>query len=169
MVSGICDSPTWHVGYTWVTLSMLERQEAAAEAEKVRRNAIRKMAVFAILFAGWQVSYVLTFSGVGDRVRTVDAVRSIAFLVWVVALLALFATGGAMFRRRRLRPFLDDERAVTLRAASYRAGFWVMIALCIIGYVATLWLTIRAVDVAHLVLSGGVLAVLSTQVMLERG
>ena len=92
-----------------------------------------------------------------------------AFLVWVVALLALFATGGAMFRHRRLRPFIDDERAVALRAVSYRAGFWAMIGLCMIGYVATLWLEIRAVDVAHLILSGGVLAVLSTQLVLERG
>jgi hypothetical protein len=126
------------------------------------------MVVFAILFLLWQISYFLFFPDLSDRVRTVDVVRTIGFLVWVIALLALFATGGAMFRRRKLRPFLDDERAVALRATSYRAGFWVMITLCIVGYMATLWLSIRAVDVVHLVLSGGVLTVLCTQVTVER-
>jgi hypothetical protein len=43
-----------------------------------------------------------------------------------------------------------------------------MITLCIVGYMATLWLSIRAVDVVHLVLSGGVLTVLCTQVTVER-
>ena len=147
----------------------MDRDETEAEADRVRRGGIRKMALFAVLFLLWQVSYLLVFPDQGDRVRTVDVVRILAFLVWVVALLALFVTGGAMFRYRRLRPFMDDERAVALRAKGYRAGFWVMIGLCILGYIATLWLTIRAVDVAHLVLSGGVFAVLVTQVMVERG
>jgi hypothetical protein len=152
-----------------VEVGQSEQQEVAAKAERVGRNAVRKMALFAILFVLWQASYFLLFPQPGGAVRTVDVVRTLAFLVWVVALLALFATGGAMFRRRALRRFLDDERAVALRAAAYRAGFWVMVGLCILGYVATLWLTVRAVDVVHLVLSGGVLAVLATQVMLERG
>jgi len=150
-------------------MSRSEQQELAAKAERVQRNALRKMALFALLFVLWQVSYFLLLPQPEGPLRSVDLVRTLAFLVWVVALLVLFATGGAMFRRRRLRPFLDDERALVLRATSYRVGFWVMIGLCIIGYIATLAFTIRAMDVVHVVLSGGVLAVLTTQVTLDRG
>lgn len=146
-----------------------ERRERQAQAEKVQRMGHRQMVVFSILFALWQLTYFLLFPDLDEGVRAVDLVRTVGFLVWVVALLALFATGGAMFRRRRLRPFLDDERAVAIRAAAYRVGFWVMIGLCILGYIATLWLTIRSVDVVHLVISGGVLGVLTTQVVLDRG
>jgi hypothetical protein len=146
--------------------SELEQKEA--EAERVERSGVRKMAVLAVLFAIWQVSYFILSTRPGENVRTVDVLRTLGFLLWVAALLTLFATGGAMFRRRRLQPFVDDERAVALRAVAYRSGFWVMICLCILGYLATLWLTLAAVDVAHVVLSAGVLTVLSTQVMLER-
>jgi Flp pilus assembly pilin Flp len=148
---------------------MFEREAAEADAERVRRHANWKMAIFSVLFLLWQISYFLLLPNRGEAVRSVDIVRTLGFLVWVIALLMFFATGGAMFKRRKLRRFLDDERAVAVRATSYRAGFWAMIALCIIGYVATLGSAIRAVDVVHLVLSGGVLAVLSTQVFIERG
>jgi heme/copper-type cytochrome/quinol oxidase subunit 2 len=157
------------VGVTFeVNMSGRERQDTEAEAERIHRGAIPKMAVLALLFLVWQVSYFVMLQDRSDQVRTVDLVRTLAFLIWVIALLALFATGGAMFRFRRLRTFLDDERAVALRATCYRVGFWVMIALCILGYLATLWMRLRAVDAVHLVLSGGVLAVLATQVSVER-
>jgi uncharacterized membrane protein len=147
----------------------MDRDDTEAEADRVRRTGLRKMALFATLFLAWQVAYLLLSSDPGERVRNVDVARVLGFLVWVMALLALFATGGAMFRYRRLRPFLGDERAVALRARACQAGFWVMIGLCMVGYVATLWLDLRVVDVVHLVLSGGVLAVLVAQLLAERG
>lgn len=149
-------------------MTKAEREQIEAKAARVQRGAIRKMAVFAALFLAWQISYFLFFPDPHSTVRAVDLVRTIAFLAWVLVLLALFATGGAMFQRRKLRPFLDDERAVAIRATAYRSGFWAMIALCVIGYAATLIIDLRAADVVHLVLSGGVLAVLVTQVILDR-
>jgi len=145
-----------------------ERQQTEAEAEQVQRAAIRRMAVFAGIFMVWQACYFLVFSDPGEHVRAVDVVRTVGLLAWVIALLGLFVSGGAWRGRRRLRSFLNDERAMALRAESYRAGFWMMVVICMLGYIATLWFTIRAVDVAHLVLSGGVLALLLTRVLAER-
>jgi hypothetical protein len=146
----------------------MDRREMEAAAERIQRGALRKMALFGAAFLIWQILYFTIFPDPDQGVRTVDIVRTAALLVWSLALLLLFATGGGAFRGRQLRRFLDDERARALRATAYRNGFWTMVAICILAYVATMLTTIRAADLAHICLSAGILSVLLSQVVLER-
>lgn len=143
--------------------------ESEAAAERIQRRALRKMAAFGAIFLVWQILYFSVFPDPGESLRKVDIVRTLAFLVWALALLVLFATGGGAFGPRGVRRFLDDERARALRSIGYRNGFWAMIAICFAAYVATMLTPVRAVDLAHICLSAGVLAVLVTQVRLDRG
>ncbi len=138
-------------------------------AERVQRGALRRMLVFAIAFTVWQVSYFTIARPSGNAVRAVDIVRTAGFLVWAAALLLLFASGGAWLAPRKVRAILDDELAQARRAASYRHGFWVMICTCFAGYVASMTTHLTAIDMAHVCLSAGVLAVLVSQLLLERG
>ena len=146
----------------------MDRRRSQAAAERIQRSALRKMTVFAIAFLVWQISYFGFFRDTGDSVRAVDIVRTAGFLAWSLALLVLFATGGGALSPRHVRQFLDDELARARRAASYRNGFWTMIATCFLAYVATMVVELRAVDLAHLTLSSGVLSVLVSQVVLDR-
>ena len=150
-------------------MSARENEVAEAEADTIQRKGVRKMAAFTLLFVVWQIAYFILLRDRADHVRTVDVVRTVGFLFWVGALLGLFVTGGAMFKHRRLKPYLQDELSLALQATCYKFGFWAMVTLCIVGYVVTLWMPLRGIDVAHLVLSSGVLAVLGMRVALERG
>ena len=127
------------------------------------------MAVSAALFLTWQVLYFAVAPDRDATVRNVDLVRSAGLLAWAGALLALFASGGTLIRRARIRDFLDDERTLALRAASYRTAFWVVIAICFAGYAAGMFTQLRAVDLAHVALSAGVLALLGSYLYADRG
>lgn len=146
----------------------MDKKESQATAERIGRRAVTKMTVFAVAFLVWQILYFAVFPDPGNTLRRVDIVRTVAFLVWSLALLRLFATGGAEFRPRDVRQYLDDERTRALRAAAYRVGFWTMIAICFAAYFATILTSLRAVDLAHVCLSAGVLSVLVSFVVLER-
>jgi uncharacterized membrane protein len=149
-------------------MSASERRDMEEAAERVRRGATKRMILFGALFVIWQAGYFILFPDTDERLRNVDIVRTVAFLAWTLALLALFASGGAILGRRRLRPFIDDERAQAVRSRSYRNGFWAMTAVAFLAYVATMIVSIRAADLAHLTLSAGVLAALISQIMLDR-
>lgn len=146
----------------------MDKRESQAAAERIGRSTITKMAVFAAAFLVWQILYFTVFPDPGDTLRRVDIVRTAAFLAWSVALLRLFATGGGVFRPRDVRRFLDDERTQAMRAAAYRVGFWVMIGICFLAYIGTMLTPLRAVDLAHVCLSAGVLSVLVSFLVLER-
>lgn len=138
-------------------------------AERVQRGALRKMALFGAAFMLWQISYFTLARPVGDTLRAVDIVRTAGFLVWSAALPMLFAKSGAAFLPRAVRAIVDDELAQARRAIGYRNGFWAMTLVNFAGYLSTMAFQLKAVDLAHIGLSAGVLTVLATQLWLERG
>ncbi len=146
----------------------MDRKQRQAAAERMTRAATLKMAFFGAAFLVWQILFFTILPDQSPSLRKVDIVRTVAFLAWSLALLLLFATGGTMFRARQIREFVNDERTQALRATSYRIGFWAMIAACFAAYAASMMIELRGLIVAHLLLSTGIIAVLGSQLILER-
>ncbi|MEO7177243.1 MAG: hypothetical protein ABIW83_00215 [Allosphingosinicella sp.] len=136
------------------------------QAERVGRKRARLFLVQATLFLGWQGFF---FSGpVEDPMRTVSAVKLSAWLVWVLLLLLLLATGGNLLRHRKLRPLLNDELTRQHRTAGYVTGFWVAVAACVALYVVEMFEPVTGREAVHIVLSAAIAAALVTFAVLER-
>ena len=139
-------------------------------AERIERRTRRILWASGILFVAWQLWFFLYYRDSPPAGRSVDQVRSIAFVVWCGALLMLVATGGGHFAGRAVRGIIDDEVTLARRAVAYRNGFWAMIALAFAGYVAAHFTGVSALVLAHLTISAGVIvAVASLAIASRRG
>ena len=114
---------------------------------------------------GWRrarVAQVLAFVFIATQVGSFDAhplnrpqmLSLSAWLCWVVGLLALLATGGALLRGRRIRALLNDEttRDHQLRAMAW--GFWTAILVALAVYVLSFFTVIAASEGVRLVITG---------------
>ncbi|HMJ92914.1 MAG TPA: hypothetical protein VK472_02310 [Allosphingosinicella sp.] len=136
------------------------------KAEKLGRSRARKFAVQGVIFAGWQGFY---FGGaMADQVRTVDSVKIGAWLVWVLVLLALLATGGGFMRSRSVRALLNDELTRANRTLAYVAGFWGAMAAGIGCYLVNLFEPVSTRQAIHAIVSIAIAAALITFALRER-
>ena len=136
------------------------------KAEKIGRSRAIMFAVQAVMFAGWQGFYY--GAAMGDQVRTVDTVKIWTWLVWVVALLAMLATGGALMRSRAIRALLNDELTRANRTAAYVAGFWGAMGAAIGCYVIDLFDPVAPREAIHAIVSFGIASALLTFAIRER-
>ena len=136
------------------------------KAERIGRSRARMFAVQAIIFAGWQGFYF--GSAFGDQVRTVDTVKIWAWLLWVVALLALLATGGGLMRSPNIRALLNDELTRANRTAAYISGFWAAMVAAVGFYVIDLFDPVAAREAIHAIVSVAIAAALITFALRER-
>lgn len=134
-------------------------------AERVSRSRARMFAVQGIIFIVWQAMF---FAGrVDNPMRNVDTFKISAWLVWVVALLLVLATGGALLRGRGIRRLINDELTKLNRARSFAVGFWAA-ALAGIGlYIVTMFECVTGREAIHFILSAGIGAALLTFAMRE--
>lgn len=145
----------------------LEEQERLAARIEQRTDRILKTS--GLMFLAWQASYFAIFNQPHHPLRAVDIVASAGYVAWAAALLMLIATGGGLFRTAEVREILDDERARLHRASAYRNGFWTMLVVALAAYVAAQVTELSAALLAHVSLSSGVLAAVTTLVYLRRG
>ena len=135
------------------------------KAERIGRSRARLFAAQAILFASWQGLY---FGVMDDRMRLVDTVKIWTWLVWVVALLMLLATGGGFLRSRNVRALLNDELTRANRAQAYVAGFWAAMVAAVGFYVIDLFDPVQAREAIHAIVSAAIAAALITFSVRER-
>jgi hypothetical protein len=135
-------------------------------AERIGRRRVRLFVFQAILFLSWQGLFIT--GPVEGAMRTVDAVKLSAWLVWVLALLLLLATGGGLLRNRSLRALLNDELTRSNRAKAYAAGFWAAMVIGILLFVVNLFEAVSAREAIHVTLSTAIAAALITFAARER-
>lgn len=142
------------------------RHDAAdvEKADRIGRKRARLFAVQAVLFLGWQG----TFLG-GRAVSGVPGgIRLSAWLVWSIALLFLLATGGFLLRGRKVRDLLDDEFARSHRMRAQVVGFWAAAISAIVLYILQMVEPMTAREAIHIILSTAIGAGLLTFSLLER-
>jgi hypothetical protein len=129
-------------------------------AERLGRRRARIFAVQAIVFISWQG---LFFSRpVEAPMRAVDSVKISAWFVWVLALLFLLATGGNLWRGRKVRALLNDEFTRRNRLQAYVAGFWAAAISAIGLYLIGLFDAVTAREAIHFILSAAIASALIT-------
>ena len=118
-------------------------------AERLSRRRARIVTVMALMFLAMQAHY---FSMPEVATRPVDQFKIAAWLVWALALLALLANGGGLFRRG-LRPLMNDEttRAHRQKASSY--GFWAAVGTLVGLYVVGMFEPVSGREAVHVTLS----------------
>lgn len=136
------------------------------EAERIGRWRARMFAAQAVLFISWQGTFFVT--PLQEPLRTVDAVKLAAWLVWVAALLLLLATGGSLFRGRGLRALLNDEFTRRNRAQAYVAGVWAAVISAVGLYLIDLFDVVATREAIHFILSAAIASALITFAVLER-
>jgi hypothetical protein len=134
-------------------------------AERLSRRRARMMPVMAVLFLSGQTIFAI---GPDDPIRTVDQVKVAAWLVWALALLLLLATGGAVFRRRKVRDLMDDEATRAHRARAYAVGFWLAICTAVGIYALTAFDRVMPREAIHIILTVSLAGALLTFGILER-
>jgi hypothetical protein len=135
-------------------------------AERIGRSRARLFALQALLFLTWQGLFLS--EGGEAAIRTVDAVKVSAWLVWTLALLALIATGGGLMRPKAVRALLNDELTRANRAQAYRAGFWAA-SVCGVGlYILSLIEPLGGREAVHFMLSAAIGSALITFAVGER-
>ena len=135
-------------------------------AERIGRRRARLFAVQAILFISWQG---LFFSRPAEApLRAVDSVKISAWFVWVLVLRLLLATGGNLFRGRKVRALLNDEFTRRNRAQAYVAGFWAAAISAIGLYMVDLFEAVTTREAIHAILSAAIASALVTFAARER-
>ena len=123
-----------------------------------------------------QVFYVLTivfFAGQGVYFGAPEATRDSpprvgAWLILVLLMLVLLATGGFLIRGRAVRNLLNDESARANRIAAQAVGFWATILALMAVYVESMFDPVTLNQAVHIVGTIGVGAALLTFATRER-
>ncbi len=135
-------------------------------ADRLSRIRARMMLALAAIFVTQQGAYLM--ARVEGGARTVDHVKTGAWLVLSIVLLLLLATGGAWLRPRNVRALMEDEVTRANRAEAFRLGFLATMIAGILLYVVTLFEPVAGRDAIHILMSIGLVAALIRFGMLER-
>src|SRR6476661_8609486 len=92
------------------------------QAERMGRARSRIFFVLAIVFFAGQGAYFASSPATRDSHARIGA-----WLILVVLMLMLIATGGFMIRGRKVRDLLNGEASRHNRLAAQATGFWVTI------------------------------------------
>ncbi|HEX2763546.1 MAG TPA: hypothetical protein VHM92_06830 [Allosphingosinicella sp.] len=136
-------------------------------AERFGKRRVRIFFVQAVFFILWQTHfYAPSHEG---ALRAVDRFKISAWFVWVLALLLLLATGGALFRSRAVRALLNDELTRRNRTMAYVYGFWAAVGAAIGVYFVAMFEFVSAREAIHIVLSAAIGTAMLTFAFKERG
>jgi hypothetical protein len=137
-------------------------------ATRIEDRTTRILVGSGLMFAAWQICFLILFAPRAGALRRVDMVTSIAFVAWCGALLLLLATGGGAFSGRAVREILDDELARSHRARAYQNAFWALMLVTLAAYASSQLMHLDARLLAHAILSAGVLVAVGTVAFLRR-
>ena len=135
-------------------------------ADRIGRTRARVFAVQGVLFMAWQTMFLADRAG--HPVRDVATFKISAWLVWVILLLFLLATGGMLLRGRAVRHLLNDELTRMNRMRALAVGFWAAALAGIALYIVTMFECVAGREAIHVILSAAIGAALITFAALER-
>ena len=139
------------------------------ETEKLSNRRAFLMMLMASAFLIWQVPAMDYFDGLGEtEIRRVDIVGMVGGVAWMIALIALFATGGRKSGSPETRAALEDELVKANRASAVKAGYIVMLGIAALMFALSLFNPVTGRDSAHMVLVAGVVAPMYAFAFLER-
>lgn len=133
------------------------------EAERMGRARSRVFFVLAIVFFAGQSMYFTSSPLTRDSHARVGA-----WLILVVLMLMLLATGGFLLRGRKVRDLLNDENSRLNRLASQALGFWVTIITALVVYVESMFDPVTLNEGLHIIVTLGVGAALISFAVRER-
>ena len=133
------------------------------EAERMGRARSRIFFVLAIIFFAGQSLYFTSSPATRDSHARVGA-----WLILVVLILLLLATGGFLLRGRRVRDLLNDETSRVNRLAAQALGFWVTIITSLVLYVESMFDPLTFNEGVHVLVTVGVGAALISFAVRER-
>ena len=133
------------------------------EAERMGRARSRIFFVLAVVFFAGQSLYFTSSPLTRDSHARVGA-----WLILVVLILMLLATGGFLFRGRKVRDLLNDETSRLNRLASQALGFWVTIITALVVYVESIFDPLSLNEGLHIIVTLGVGAALISFAVRER-
>jgi predicted permease len=133
------------------------------KAERLGRKRSQVFFVLAMVFFAGQSIYF----GAPDSTRD-SPPRAGAWLVLVILMLFLIATGGFLIRGRDVRQLLNDESAQANRVAAQAVGFWATILALLAVYVESMFDPISLNQAVHIVATIGVGAALISFAARER-
>jgi hypothetical protein len=133
------------------------------QAERLGRKRAQIFFVLAIVFFVGQSVYF----GAPEATRDSPA-RIGAWLVLMVLILALLATGGFLLKGRKVRDLLNDESFRANRVAAQATGFWATIITLLVVYVESMFDPLTVNEAAHIVGTIGVGAALISFALRER-
>ena len=121
------------------------------KAERLGRKRSQLFYVLAIVFFAGQSVYF----GAPEATRDSPA-RVGAWLILMILMLLLLATGGFLLRGRAVRDLLNDESARANRLAAQAVGFWATILALLAVYIESMFDRISLNEAVHIVGTIGV-------------
>ncbi len=136
------------------------------KAERIGHIRARLFALQGVLFIAWQALFFLDAGNA--EAGAGDGLRAGLWLVWVVLLLALLATGGGLLRRRTVRRLLNDELTRSNRLHALAVGFWAAAGASILLFAVNLFDPIGGREAVHIIVSAAIGAAMLAFAVRER-
>jgi heme/copper-type cytochrome/quinol oxidase subunit 2 len=133
------------------------------KAERMGRVRSRVFFVLAIVFFAGQSLYFTSSPATRDSHARVGA-----WLILVILILMLLATGGFLLSGRKVRDLLNDETSRLNRLASQALGFWVTIVASLVLYVESMFDPLTFNEGVHILVTLGVGSALISFAVRER-
>ena len=138
-------------------------KQLVEKADSLGRKRSQIFFMLAMVFFAGQSIYF----GAPDATR--DSPHRVgAWLILVVLMLFLLATGGFLLSGRKVRNLLNDESARANRLAAQATGFWATIIALLAVYVESMFDTVSLNEAVHIVGTIGVGAALISFAARER-
>ena len=132
-------------------------------AERMGRARSRLFFILAMVFFAGQSLYFTSSPLTRDSHARVGA-----WLILVILILMLLATGGFLLRGRNVRDLLNDETSRLNRLASQALGFWVTIITALVVYVESIFDPLTLNEGIHVIVTLGIGAALISFAVRER-
>jgi heme/copper-type cytochrome/quinol oxidase subunit 2 len=142
---------------------MIHDIEEVEAADRMGRKRSQIFFVLALVFFAGQSAYFASSPATRDSHARVGA-----WLILVILILLLLATGGFLLRGHKVRDLLNDETSRLNRLASQALGFWVTIITALVIYVESIFEPVSLNEGVHIIVTLGVGAALISFAVRER-
>ena len=137
--------------------------ERVEKAEHLGRKRSQIFFVLAMVFFAGQSLYF------GSPQATRDSVPRVgAWLLLMILILVLIATGGFLLQGRGVRELLNDESFRTNRIAAQATGFWATVISLLVVYIESMFDPLTLNEGVHIIGTIGVGAALISFAVRER-
>jgi heme/copper-type cytochrome/quinol oxidase subunit 2 len=142
---------------------MMHDIEEVEAADRMGRKRSQIFFVLAMVFFAGQTAYFTSSPATRDSHARVGG-----WLILVILILLLLATGGFLLRGHKVRDLLNDETSRLNRLASQALGFWVTIITALVIYVESIFEPVSLNEGVHIIVTLGVGAALISFALRER-